>query len=740
MFGSWHDGATRLMWHKGVADTVRRMIGRLLPVTLTAVLALGAGSACAQEPTPAPTTSFGDEPGALRLPEALAIAPGGDLLVGDHFSGRVQRFHNDKYMSSFGLSGQGCGRLGAIGGIAVDAKGNSYVLDTDQQLVQVFDTAGASVRCFGGRGPGLGKLHTSSGSYAASSASGGITVAGDAVYVADASNNRVQRFTLTGKNPKILGKGKLKMPQGLAVKGSRILVADDGNHRVVELTTSGRFVRATSAKTGVRLRYPYDVAFDAHGGAYVADNNLHRIVQLDRHLRRVRTWGSQGHGNGKFVFPRALAIQPDGHVMVADAGNDRVQEFTKTGGFVRSIGINGRARPHVTAPADVAANAFGEVAVADGNGRISWFDLTGRATGAWAQSKSFQNSTAVVSQPQGIDFATDRSVRVAENGTVRALADQSVSDLFTFVDRGPAVSALDVGPSGTTWAVAGSGEFARVPDTTNVKPTWLGTRQKAGRSTTAIAELSDGTLAISEGTSPNQTRPADGTVAHYDATGKLLATWPIPRPAGGEPSIPAGLAATSGGGVWVADANNGRLLRLAADGIIVQTLGTPGIGAGQLAEPRGLEIDCDGGLLVADSGNNRIVRFVGVAPARGCAAAATPTAAGRPPAPVGLHVTTKDRAQRPAVQLGTITATCRRTCTLATIVATSGVIAGGQIKSFPLKATITGSTITLKASAAAVRAMRAALKKNGYVTAGVTVTATAKDGVVDTAGISWQYH
>ena len=69
-----------------------------------------------------------------------------------------------------------------------------------------------------------------------------------------------------------------------------------------------------------------------------------------------------------------------------------------------------------------------------------------------------------------------------------------------------------------------------------------------------------------------------------------------------------------------------------------------------------------------------------------------------------------------------------------------GVIAGSQIKSFPLDVTIPGSTITLKASANAVKAMHAALKKGGYVTAGVTITGTAKDGVVDTAGITWQYH
>ena len=83
------------------------------------------------------------------------------------------------------------------------------MLDSDQQLVQVFDAAGASMRCFGGRGNGPGRLRTGSGAYAASSASGGIAVAGDSVYVADTGNNRVQRFTLDGKSPKILGKGKL---------------------------------------------------------------------------------------------------------------------------------------------------------------------------------------------------------------------------------------------------------------------------------------------------------------------------------------------------------------------------------------------------------------------------------------------------------------------------------------------------------------------------------------------------
>jgi tripartite motif-containing protein 71 len=711
-----------------------------------AVAAVVAAAAVPAAQAAEPTT-FGDAPGALRLPEAVAVTGDGDVLVGDHFSGRVQRFRDGKPVSAFGLRGEGCGRLGAVAGIAVDDAGNTYVLDTDQQLVQVFDRDGVSTRCFGGRGNGAGKLRTGSGSYAASSASGGIAVAGGYVYVADAGNDRVQRFTLAGQRPKILGQGKLKLPQGLAVKGTRLLVADDGNHRVVELTTSGRFVKATSEAAGVKLRFPYDVAFDADGGAYVADNNLHRIVQLDTNLKRVRAWGSEGHGNGELVFPRAVAVQADGHLLVADAGNDRVQELTATGGFVRTIGRNGRATPHVTQPADVAVNAFGEVAVADGNGRISWFDLAGGFAGAWAQSRSFQQSTAVVVAPKAIDFGADpRAPRVADGGDVRVYADRALRRLLAS-ERGTAgASAIDVGPSGATWAVQGTGRFARVADAGAsggaAKPVWLGTRSDPGRTTTAIAELAEGGVAIAEGTSPHQTDPADGTVARRDAvTGRLLASWAIPRPAGGQPSRPAGLAATPDGGAWVADAANDRLLRLAPDGSIAQQLGAPGTLPGQLAEPRGLELDCAGGLLVADSGNNRIVRYPDVtAPAPGgCRAAAAPTAEGRPPAPVGLRIRTRTRASRPAARLGTIAATCTRACVLKVDDASASVLGRGRVRSHPVTATVTGKTIILKASATTVAALRAAARDRDAVTVGVLVTATAKDGVVDTASASWRF-
>ena len=733
------------------------MIGRIASTSSTAValvasaaLALAGlpGAAPAQQAGAGAATSFGDAPGVVRLPEAVAVAPGGDLLVGDHFSGRVQRFRDGRHVGSFGLRGEGCGRLGAIGGLAVDGQGNTYVLDSDQQLVQVFDAAGASVRCFGGNGSGRGQLRTGSGGYAASSASGGIAVSGDAVYVADTGNNRVQRFSLDGRDATVLGKGRLDTPQGLAVKGSRLLVADDGHHRVAEFTTSGRYVRDSK---GVDMRFPYDVAFDADGGAYVADNSYHRVIQLDAKLRRKRAWGSQGGGHGRFVYPRAVAVLGNGDLVVADAGNDRVQQFTATGGYVRTIGINGRRQPYVSAPADVAVNGLGEVAVADGNGRISWFSLDGRFAGGWAQSRSFQSSTAIVVQPNAIDFAGDRAVRVVDVGDVREYRDGVVDRLFASGFGGAGATSLDVGPDGAQWAVQGTGRFARIVE--GATPTWLGARNPTGRSTSAIAALADGTIAVAEGTSPHQVDPKDGTIVRYDRTGKRLGAWTVPRPAatgagGGtgaavaaRPSRPAGLVAIPGGGAWVSDAANDRLLRFTADGAIAETLGAPGTGDGQLAEPRGLDLDCAGGLLVADSGNNRIVRFAGVggAVASGCAPAGTATAKGRTPKPVGLKVKTRRRSGAPAATLGTIEATCARTCALTVQQASVGVLGRGAAKSYKLTAIRSGSTITVKAAAATVKAMRSAVRAGGSVGAGVVVVATAKDGVEDVGTITWSF-
>lgn len=707
-----------------------------MPALRPLILSLLLGLACATSAS-AQVTTFGNADGTLRLPQALAVAPDGTVFVGDHYSGRIQAFRDGRPSAGgFGLRGEVCGQFGAIGGLARAADGRFFVLDSDNQRVHVFGADGRVQRCFGRQGIGLGQFRIGSGAYAASSASGGIAVAGRFVYVADTNGNRVQRFTLDGRSPKVIGRGRLNGPQGLYVRDGRLLVADDRNHRVVEFTTSGRFVRAATSG----LKFPYDVVVDARGRTYVADNNGHRIVVLDRRLRRVRAWGSFGTGPGKLIYPRAIALAPSGNVLVADPGNDRVTEYTATGRYVRTLGRNGRRAGSVSTPFDVAVSPRGEVAVADGNMRISWFTTGGRWLGAWAQGKSFQTSSAVVVSPRSLAFAGEGTLRVADGGDVRDLGGGRIVDftphtdlLRRLRDENGQYRALTVDPaSGATWLLTGTGRLRRAGADGKAGPV-VGDEDPRDRVASDVAVLRDGTLVVPEAHADDRDDPQDGIVRRYDAAGKRIGTWPFPRPAGGLPSKPAGAVSDGAGGVWIADAANGRIVHLGADGAVLGTLGSPGVAVGELSRPLGITVDCEGALLVAESGNNRISRFAGVVPgAPGCAPAPTrPTAAAKLPGPVGLELKTTRRPSTPGRVLGEFRASCARTCTRRVQI-TGSVFSTGLPRTLTFRSQVRGARIVVTATAAQVRQIRAALRRpRGAASVGVSVEATSPDGIRD---------
>ncbi|WP_205697232.1 NHL repeat-containing protein [Conexibacter sp. SYSU D00693] len=716
-----------------------RPTGRWL---LGAAVSAGAAAAIAttalsQDAAPAPSP-FGDADGVLRLPEAVAVAPDGTVLVGDHASGRIQRFRDGRPAGSFGMAGRPCGRLGAVGGLAVARDGRVFVLDTDHSRVAVFAADGRLQRCFGERGQGRGQLSTSSGSFAGSTASGGIAVSGRYVYVADTGNHRVQRFGLDGRGAKVLGKGRLNVPQGLAVAGRRLLVADDGSHRVVELTTSGRFVRATQ-RDRVRLRFPYDVALGRDGRAYVADNNAHRIVVLDRRLRQVGSFGRQGRGAGRFTFPRALAVARGGNVLVADAANGRVAETTASGRWVRALGRDGRDGGWTTTPADVAVNAFGEVAVADANARISWFLLDGRFRGAWAQGRSFRQSTASVTAPRAVTFAGDRELRVVDGGQLRALGAGVARDLLPADERGVArlqVSDVVVEGDGTTWVLTGRGQVARIGRDGQPGPL-LGTALPSGRSAGALALLRDGTIAFGESPAERLGARAVGSVRRMTRDGRALPAWTLRIPAGGDATRATGLLADDTGGAWVSDAGNDRVLHLDRTGAVVQTLGGAGRDAGQLIGPAGLAFDCDGGLVVAEAGGSRVQRFPGLGPRTGCRDAGRATVSTPPPRPVGLRLKVTERGTGRAARLASVRMTCARDCTRV-VTASASVLAGGRMpQTLALRVAVRGSVARVSAGPASLRALRRALRVQGaYVAVGIEVAATSRDGVTDRDGVA----
>ena len=310
------------------------------------------------------------------------------------------------------------GRLGTVGGLATDRAGHLYVLDSENDRVQVFDaSSGQWLAAWGTRGTAEGRFRLG-----ANTGAGGLAVDHPAagalptVYVADQNNHRVQAFRMTQSagGRAVLPAGdrsgdvvdapvpvevwgslgdcstvgcaqpafddRLNYPQGIAVdpqpdaQGRRhVWVADDRNHRVVEYLPDGTYLRqigSFGAGPG-QFEFPYDVGIDARAPRqlYVLDNNNHRVQAFDVDtLAFAREWGLFGPQPGAFEYPRALAAladDPVGGVAVADNANNRVQTFGADGSVQAVWGIAGRGPGYVSRPGGLAIDAAGTIHIAD---------------------------------------------------------------------------------------------------------------------------------------------------------------------------------------------------------------------------------------------------------------------------------------------------------------------------------------------------------------------------------------
>ncbi|HJQ35019.1 MAG TPA: PxKF domain-containing protein [Pyrinomonadaceae bacterium] len=144
----------------------------------------------------------------------------GNVYVADPGNHRVQKFTSGgTFITSWGVTGPA--------GVAVDDSDNVYVTDGD--TVKVFTSAGAFVRQFGSSGSGNGQLD---GPRALD-----VDASGN-VYVADTNNNRIEKFDNTGAFVSSCGSAgnandQFAGPQGIAVDtAGNTYVTDTGNDRV----------------------------------------------------------------------------------------------------------------------------------------------------------------------------------------------------------------------------------------------------------------------------------------------------------------------------------------------------------------------------------------------------------------------------------------------------------------------------------------------------------------------------
>ena len=132
----------------------------------------------------------------FNQPNDVAIAPGGDVFVvqghtpGTRGDARVLKFDKTgKFIKSWGGKGKGPGQFDVAHGIAIDAKGLLWVMDRENQRIQLFDQDGTFVREI---------------KYAGLPCS--IDIGRDAIFMVNGFAGQLLRMDLNGKVQAVTGK------------------------------------------------------------------------------------------------------------------------------------------------------------------------------------------------------------------------------------------------------------------------------------------------------------------------------------------------------------------------------------------------------------------------------------------------------------------------------------------------------------------------------------------------------
>jgi DNA-binding beta-propeller fold protein YncE len=179
--------------------------------------------------------------GQFNSPRGIGIDAAGNVYVSDTNNDRVQKFDsNGNFITKWGTAGTGNGQLNEPDGIAPDAAGNVYVADQFNDRVQQFDANGNFISVIGSLGTGPGQFNDPDGA--------AVDGAGN-LYIADRENDRVQKFgeaAATAKPSNVFSFGKLKRNKK---KGTATLTVNVPNPG--ELTGSGKGAEVARAAGAV---------------------------------------------------------------------------------------------------------------------------------------------------------------------------------------------------------------------------------------------------------------------------------------------------------------------------------------------------------------------------------------------------------------------------------------------------------------------------------------------------------
>lgn len=258
--------------------------------------------------------------------------------------------------------------------VAVAANGDVLVSDLQNARVVRFDSRGAFLRSYGGRGIGHGELWRPWG--IAELAGGEIVVVNHSLRTLDDPNSfrrEVKVFRADGGELRAFaaqppGDAVAGWPEDVATVPEGLVVADQERNALLFFDLQGRFLRSIhEIDGGPPLVNPGSPRLH-EGTLWLSEYQAHRVRRITLDGRQLASFGTEGEAPGELMFPYGLAVARDGWVVVADLGNYRVQRFDDQGRYLDGFSPEPSgpdARPQIM---DVDVGADGLLYVVDSKG------------------------------------------------------------------------------------------------------------------------------------------------------------------------------------------------------------------------------------------------------------------------------------------------------------------------------------------------------------------------------------
>jgi len=248
---------------------------------------------------------------------------------------------------TFGSKGSENGQLNHPYRITTNSKGNILVCDSENNIIQIFDSDGKFVSALGSQGNGGGQFLNP----------WGICVnKNNNIYICDRDNHRIQLFNSEGKFISKFGSngnenGQFSSPKGICVdKKDNIYVCDSMNHRIQIFDLNGTFISkfGSFGSGNGQFKSPIGITINSKGNILICDCDNHRIQIFDPQKNFISTFGSSGNGNGQFYNPHGICVDLNDNILVCDYHNNRIQIFGENGEYITQFKIN--------SPTDVTFN------------------------------------------------------------------------------------------------------------------------------------------------------------------------------------------------------------------------------------------------------------------------------------------------------------------------------------------------------------------------------------------------